>query len=59
MTAAMAERARLTAEGARRRLDDRTFLGNLADMIVGVLEAPPGPPLGAGPASPRPPRGTA
>jgi AcrR family transcriptional regulator len=49
MTAAMAERARLTAEGARRRLDDRTFLGNLADMIVGVLEAPPGPPLRAGP----------
>jgi AcrR family transcriptional regulator len=45
MTAAMAERARLTAEGARRRLDDRTFLGNLADMIVGVLEAPPGPQL--------------
>jgi AcrR family transcriptional regulator len=49
MTAAMAERARLTAEGARRRLDDRTFLGNLADMIVGVLEAAPGPPLGPGP----------
>jgi AcrR family transcriptional regulator len=49
MTAAMAERARLTAEGARRRLDDRTFLGNLADMIVGVLEASPGPPLGPGP----------
>jgi AcrR family transcriptional regulator len=44
MTAAMAERARLTAEGSRRRLDDRTFLGNLADMIVGLLEAPPGAP---------------
>jgi AcrR family transcriptional regulator len=45
MTAAMAERARLVAERRRGRLDDATFLANLADMLVGVLEAPPGPPL--------------
>ena len=45
MTAAMAERARLLAERRRGRLDDATFLANLADMLVGVLEAPPGPPL--------------
>jgi TetR/AcrR family transcriptional regulator, regulator of cefoperazone and chloramphenicol sensitivity len=45
MTAAMAERARLVAERRRGRLDDTAFLANLADMIVGVLEAPPGPPL--------------
>jgi AcrR family transcriptional regulator len=45
MTAAMAERARLVAERRRGRLDDTTFLANLADMIVGVLEAPPGSPL--------------
>ena len=47
MTAAMAERARLLAERRRGRLDDATFLANLADMLVGVLEAPPGPPFGA------------
>jgi AcrR family transcriptional regulator len=45
MTAAMAERARLVAERRHGRLDDTTFLANLADMIVGVLEAPPGSPL--------------
>jgi TetR/AcrR family transcriptional regulator, regulator of cefoperazone and chloramphenicol sensitivity len=45
MTAAMAERARLVAERRRGRLDDDAFLANLADMLVGVLEAPPGPPL--------------
>jgi AcrR family transcriptional regulator len=45
MTAAMAERARLVAERRRGRLDDGAFLANLADMLVGVLEAPPGPPL--------------
>jgi len=33
------------AERRRGRLDDATFLANLADMLVGVLEAPPGPPL--------------
>ena len=47
MTAAMGERARLLAERRRGRLDDATFLANLADMLVGVLEAPPGPPFGA------------
>ncbi|HKA04263.1 MAG TPA: TetR family transcriptional regulator [Acidimicrobiales bacterium] len=46
MTAAMAERARLVSEQRRGRLDDDSFLANLADMIVGVLEAPPGPALG-------------
>jgi AcrR family transcriptional regulator len=45
MTAAMAERARMLAPQRRVRLDDETFLANLADMIVGVLEAPLGPPL--------------
>jgi TetR/AcrR family transcriptional regulator, regulator of cefoperazone and chloramphenicol sensitivity len=45
MTAAMAERARFVAARRRRRLDDAEFLANLADMIVGVLEAPPGPAL--------------
>jgi AcrR family transcriptional regulator len=45
MTAAMAERARLVSERRRGRLDDADFLANLADMIVGVLEAPPGPAL--------------
>ena len=45
MTAAMAERARLVSERRRGRLDEATFLANLADMIVGVLEAPLGPPL--------------
>jgi AcrR family transcriptional regulator len=43
MTAAMAERARLRADRRRVRLDDRAFVANLADMIVAVLEAPPGP----------------
>jgi len=45
MTAAMAERARLVTEHRRGRLDDDAFLANLADMLVGVLEALPGPPL--------------
>jgi AcrR family transcriptional regulator len=45
MTAAMAERARLVSERRRGHLDDATFLANLADMLVGVLEAAPGPPL--------------
>jgi AcrR family transcriptional regulator len=45
MTATMAERARLVSEHRRGRLDDADFLANLADMIVGVLEAAPGPAL--------------
>jgi AcrR family transcriptional regulator len=45
MTAAMAERARLASARRRGRLGDADFLANLADMIVGVLEAPPGPAL--------------
>jgi len=37
--------ATLTGPYLRRILGDATFLANLADMLVGVLEAPPGPPL--------------
>ena len=41
MTVAMAERAR-TMESTRRspELDEPTFVENLADVLVGVLEAP-------------------
>jgi TetR/AcrR family transcriptional regulator, regulator of cefoperazone and chloramphenicol sensitivity len=47
MTSAMAERARL-AEGRRDTdLDEPVFLANLADMIVGILEAPVGAPVHA------------
>jgi AcrR family transcriptional regulator len=45
LTAAMAERAKAVEEGAPLGLDAVTFLANLADMIVGGLEAPTGPPL--------------
>jgi hypothetical protein len=40
MTAAMAERARAIDEGASLPLDEPTFLANLTDVLVGVLEAP-------------------
>jgi AcrR family transcriptional regulator len=40
MTAAMAERARAIEDGAHLALDEPTFLGNLTDVLVGVLEAP-------------------
>ena len=46
MTAAMAERARLVAEARPMELGEGEFLGNLADMIVGALEAPSGTLLG-------------
>jgi TetR/AcrR family transcriptional regulator, regulator of cefoperazone and chloramphenicol sensitivity len=46
LTAAMAERAKAVEEGAPLGLDAVTFVATLADMIVGGLEAPMGPPLG-------------
>jgi len=45
MTAAMADRARLVELGRPLPLDEATFLCNLTDMLVGVLEAPVGGPL--------------
>ena len=42
MTTAMAERARALQSGRPVELDEPTFLANLADMIVGALEAPLG-----------------
>jgi AcrR family transcriptional regulator len=45
MTAAMADRARRVELGRRLPLDDATFLRNLTDMLVGVVEAPLGGPL--------------
>lgn len=46
MTTAMAERARAVESGRAPELDDDAFCANLADVIVGGLEAPAGPPLG-------------
>jgi AcrR family transcriptional regulator len=45
LTAAMAERAKAVEEGSPLglSLDEATWLANLADMIVGGLEAPTGP----------------
>jgi AcrR family transcriptional regulator len=40
MTSALAERARLIEEGAALALDEPTFLANLTDVLVGVLESP-------------------
>jgi TetR/AcrR family transcriptional regulator, regulator of cefoperazone and chloramphenicol sensitivity len=45
MTTAMAARARALQSGRRVELDEETFLANLADMLVGALEAPLGGPL--------------
>jgi TetR/AcrR family transcriptional regulator, regulator of cefoperazone and chloramphenicol sensitivity len=45
MTTAMAERARALQSGRPMELDEPTFLANLADMIVGALDAPLGPVL--------------
>lgn len=45
MTAAMAERARAIEDGTQPSLDEATFLGNLTDVLVGVLEAPLNGPL--------------
>ena len=40
MTAAMADRARLVELGRPLGLDEATYLANLTEMLVGVLEAP-------------------
>lgn len=40
MTASMAERARAIEDGEPLPLDEPTFLANLTDVLVGVLEAP-------------------
>ena len=40
MTASMAERARAIEDGDPLPLDEPTFLANLTDVLVGVLEAP-------------------
>lgn len=40
MTTATAERARLIESGRAPELDDATFVANLTDVLVGVLEAP-------------------
>jgi len=40
MTASMAERARAIEDGDALPLDEPTFLANLTDVLVGVLEAP-------------------
>lgn len=40
MTAAMAERSRAIEDGEPLALDEGTFLGNLTDVLVGILEAP-------------------
>jgi len=46
MTAAYAERARLLTEGDQLALDANEFVANLADQIVGGLEASTGPQFG-------------
>ena len=40
MTAALSERARATDAGEPLALDEPTFIANLTDVLVGVLEAP-------------------
>ena len=49
MTAAFAERARALESRRRVGLDETTFLANLADMLVGALEAVVGQPLSGHP----------
>lgn len=46
MTSTIAERARRIEARRPLDVDEPTFLTNLADMLVGALEAPTGPPLG-------------
>ena len=46
LTAMMADRAARMQHGRELPVDEATFLANLADMMVGLLEAPLGPPLG-------------
>jgi AcrR family transcriptional regulator len=45
MTSSMADRAARIEEGRRLTLAQPAFLGNLADMIVALLDAPRGEPL--------------
>jgi TetR/AcrR family transcriptional regulator, regulator of cefoperazone and chloramphenicol sensitivity len=45
LTSAMADRAARIEQGRELAMDEPTFLANLADMIVGLLEAPLGPAL--------------
>lgn len=47
MTTALAERARAMSSRSRPKpeLDEATFVANLADVLVGVLDAPLGEPL--------------
>jgi AcrR family transcriptional regulator len=52
MTTAMADRAELVERGAPLEVAPDEFVDLLADMLVAGLEAPVGPPLVAGPASP-------
>jgi hypothetical protein len=40
MTAALAERARVIENDSPVVLDEASFLGNLTDVLVGILEAP-------------------
>ena len=47
MTSAFAERARALESRKRLALDEARFLANLADMLVGALEAPLGEALAA------------
>lgn len=46
LTGSIAERARLIEAGKALEIDEPTFVTNLADMLVGLLEAPLGAPLG-------------
>ena len=48
MTSAIAERARLIEGRKPLPMDEQAFLTNLADMLVGLLDAPVGEPLDAG-----------
>jgi hypothetical protein len=45
MTGSMAERARHIDAGVRVTPDAENYLTNLADMLVALLDAPPGDPL--------------
>ena len=42
ITIAIAERARIIESGDTLELDEPTFAANLTDVLVGLLEAPPG-----------------
>ena len=48
LTTSMAERARAIEDDAPVAITERRFVSNLADMIVGIMEASVGRPLGVG-----------